>query len=413
MDYSAGIRHPQQAKPSVVGSKRKEIPLSSQLEAQIPESHIFTKLLAFERDIDSRLSKRRLEVQDSQRTTRSVRVLRLSVYNLHHNQDAFYHSDPAFANELRDQAGWTLRVEGRLLDEQPGSLSYGAHQSRTKPKFSQLVSKLLVELDKTIFTQGDDLIEWNESQRETAADGFEIRRPGSHELDVKLLLHLKHSPPQYKLSDALSRLLGLREDTRAKVLTTLWYYIKNHQLQDHDDRRTVINNPALREVFGCERMSFDQIPLLILQHLSPPDPTEIDYRIQLSGDPATYARTFDLPIQWEEPAPPIDDDSREIAKCDEEIAKVHEALLRHKRKHEFMLAFAADPVTFLNTLVSSQIRDYKMMHVEATRDEEAERHAEFFTQPGVGDAVQNYLANSLTTVSRSVPASPFNSSAFS
>ena len=69
-----------------------------------------------------------------------------------------------------------------------------------------------------------------------------------------------YQPAQFKLSSALSRVLGIHTQTRAVIVAALWQYIKCNKLQDPDEREYVNNDTYLKEVFGIERMKFCEIP---------------------------------------------------------------------------------------------------------------------------------------------------------
>ena len=55
--------------------------------------------------------------------------------------------------------------------------------------------------------------------RET--DGIEIKRAGNNDAELKIVLHLDHKPPRYKLSAELSGFLGATEETKENILHAL------------------------------------------------------------------------------------------------------------------------------------------------------------------------------------------------
>jgi chromatin remodeling complex protein RSC6 len=68
---------------------------------------------------------------------------------------------------------------------------------------------------------------------------------------------LENSPKKFLLSQNLSSVLGLTEDTRARVVYALWQYIKSNRLQDPDDRRVINLNGKLKSVFGSNVDRFE------------------------------------------------------------------------------------------------------------------------------------------------------------
>ncbi|XVF17739.1 hypothetical protein REPUB_Repub10bG0149600 [Reevesia pubescens] len=71
-----------------------------------------------------------------------------------------------------------------------------------------------------------------------------------------------------KLSDALIKFLGTRENelTRAVVIKRMWDYIKEHNLQDSSDKRKVICDEKLKELFDVETFNGFTITKLLAAH---------------------------------------------------------------------------------------------------------------------------------------------------
>ena len=81
-----------------------------------------------------------------------------------------------------------------------------------------------------------------------AEDGFSIRRRGDMSLRVRILLHMDHAPPRYGVAHPLSLILGIKQASRMEAITAMWNYIKQHGLQDKNDRRVVRADEKLRAV---------------------------------------------------------------------------------------------------------------------------------------------------------------------
>lgn len=56
-----------------------------------------------------------------------------------------------------------------------------------------------------------------------------------------------------RLSEPLSNLLGEPELSRPQIVKHMWNYIKENSLQDPSDRRNIICDDRLREVFGVKK----------------------------------------------------------------------------------------------------------------------------------------------------------------
>jgi chromatin remodeling complex protein RSC6 len=57
----------------------------------------------------------------------------------------------------------------------------------------------------------------------------------------------------YSLSPELQAVVGVRSATRPQVVKKLWHYIKSHRCQDPKQRRMIVPDAKLAEVFGSKR----------------------------------------------------------------------------------------------------------------------------------------------------------------
>jgi SWI/SNF-related matrix-associated actin-dependent regulator of chromatin subfamily D len=67
---------------------------------------------------------------------------------------------------------------------------------------------------------------------------------------LKILLFLESVPEKHKLSPALAKLLDIHSDTLSNVIMGIWRYAKTHKLQDADDRRVLVCDEKLQQVFS-------------------------------------------------------------------------------------------------------------------------------------------------------------------
>lgn len=68
-------------------------------------------------------------------------------------------------------AGWELRVEGRLLDEK------AIDPAKSKRKFSSFFKSLVIELDKDLYGPDNHLVEWRRIATTQETDGFQVSTP--------------------------------------------------------------------------------------------------------------------------------------------------------------------------------------------------------------------------------------------
>lgn len=105
------------------------------------------------------------------------------------------------------------------------------------PKFTTFIKNALIEIgnDSVDISVDDferqrnssDLVEWNKTaENSIESDGFEVRRIGENQVDVRIFLYLDYSPQVYKITNELARLLGTQAGTKPQIIMALWQYIK-------------------------------------------------------------------------------------------------------------------------------------------------------------------------------------------
>lgn len=142
------------------------------LDFDLPESKLFQKLLEFEKIIDLNLQKRRLEVQAALRQKNKVKrivfqkiffkkfffgfkilgTLRMNIYNRYSNQEAIYQLE-SHPQSLLHSPSWTLRIEGKLLDNPRQPLP----SSIASKKFTDFFNKVYIQLDKNLYPQDGEI----------------------------------------------------------------------------------------------------------------------------------------------------------------------------------------------------------------------------------------------------------------
>lgn len=69
-------------------------------------------------------------------------------------------------------------------------------------------------------------------------------------------------------SAALAKIVGAKALPRTEVTRKLWEYIKEHKLQDPDNKRQINGDAALAEVFGKPSVTMFEMTQLVGKHLS-------------------------------------------------------------------------------------------------------------------------------------------------
>ncbi|KAK4417895.1 SWI/SNF complex component SNF12 [Sesamum alatum] len=391
MDASAAARRKKQKLP--------EKQLQERVAAILPESALYTQLLEFESRVDAALTRKKIDIQEALKTPTYIqKTLRIYVFN-------------TFANQIRtipkkpnaEPPTWTLRIVGRILEEgvDPDQAAMMQNSSSSYPKFSSFFKRVTITLDQKLYPD-NHLIIWDSARSPAPHEGFEVKRKGDQEFTASIRLEMNYVPEKYKLSAALTELLGIEVDTRPRIIAAVWHYVKARKLQCPDDPSSFNCDVPLQKVFGEGKIKFTAVTQKITPHLFPPQPIHLEHRIKLSGNSPVGTACYDVlidvpfPIQRELNALLANTEkTKEIDACDEAICAAIRKIHEHRRRRAFFLGFSQSPIEFINALIDSQNKDLKLVSGEASRNAEKERHSDFFNQPWVEDAVIRYLNRKL------------------
>ncbi|KAG0072561.1 SWI SNF, matrix associated, actin dependent regulator of chromatin, sub d, member 1 [Linnemannia elongata] len=402
--------------PLLVAKAKRKRPndnqISSKIEAIVPESKLYTELLEFEKKLDATIMRKRLDLQETLNKPVKVlnlyhttkRTLRIFISNLSHDQETPESDDDEPRLDSGPTPSWTLKVEGRLVDEANASAYKNKQTSR---KFSSFFRSVMIELerDSNLYPNGN-FVEWHKSANQADVDGFEIKRHGDENVKVKVILHVDNSPERFKLSPELADVLAIDVETRPGIMMALWQYIKFHQLQDPEDKRNINCDQKLATLFGQPKISFPALPELIGRFLSPPDPIVLEYTVRVDKPYHLSSHCYDLDVELDDPtfkskiSNLLSSTSlnaanntlpKQIHAQDEQIMQYIQSMQNSKTKRDFLLRFANDPADFLDRWVASQSRDLEVILGESHVNLEEQRRADFYNQQWVNEAVFHYM----------------------
>ncbi|CAN6673711.1 transcription regulatory protein Snf12p [Trichomonascus vanleenenianus] len=368
----------------------------------IPEAKLYKDLEQAERRLDATISRKRLDLQDSlARSIKKTDTLRVFISNTAIEQpwqsEAKLDSN-AFDFDTGMLPSWNLRIEGRLVNDEPAD-------SATRRKFSTFFTSIIVELetsDDVPAPPEGNIIEWHESQNmgpSVEFDALDIRRKGDRNVNARITMQLKEYPNRYRLSDGLSKLLAIDEDTKPGVVVALWQYIKFHKLQDNEEKRIIRCDQAMREVFGKDTITFPQIMELISHHLNPREPIVVDYTVRVDQESTMGETAFDITIEVDDPVrvelgKVLENwysNQKDIFELDDQIAMTVEALNSSRLKRDFYAQLAENPAEFIPKWVASQARDLKVITSDKGFDEEEVRRSEFYNDELLGQSIHYFL----------------------
>jgi len=247
---------------------------------------------------------------------------------------------------INEPPSWTLRIEGKLIEDiqYPGK----------SPKFSSFFKKLFVQLDKTTYPS-NWYIEWDKYDTLGDYDGFEIKRTGSTETIVHIFLQLDQG--KYKVNPVLLTELGLplRTYSKTAIILSLWQYARNNKLQEPSTPSKINSNVALKSILGVASFTYPDIPKLLQEHLGPPDPIQLFYKIRTQGP--VIEQCYEFSVDVPNPLPPFNTDPNraEIDKIDEQIHALIQQIKSHKEDIRSLEEFASDPVTAIEEHIASNM----------------------------------------------------------
>ncbi|CAO3703849.1 unnamed protein product [Rhizopus stolonifer] len=392
-------------RPSEVESLSKHIkkkrPTDKNLSSKafVPESKLYTELVEFEKKLDETIMRKKLDIQEALgKPTKVRRTLRLFISNktttVNDQEQIEQGEENAFDLNDNNTPSWTLKIEGKLLD------STGSDKAEPAPKMTSFFRSISVELDRdpNSYPEGN-MIEWQRQTNSTNEyDTIEIKRKGDMNINCRIVFHLEHNPQKYKLSPILSDLLDTQLDTKLQIVMGIWNYCKMQKLQDNEDKRIIRCDHRLAQIFGYPQIHFSQIPELINQHLSRPDPIVIEYTIRVDRPFHASSKAYDIDIEVDSVARQkmvsiisSNGVQKEIMACDDKIVQCVQSINNSKIKRDFLLQFSKEPIEFINKWIASQARDLEVILGESKVKLEEIGDADFYKQPWMKEAVFHYL----------------------
>ncbi|KAJ0704358.1 putative transcription regulator SWI/SNF-BAF60b family [Helianthus annuus] len=389
MELTPTARHKKKQKVS-----GKQLP--DRVAAILPPSALYTQLLEFESRVDAAIIRKKIDIQEAVKDPPSVqKTLRIYVFNTFANQVQTIPQKPN-----AEPPSWTMKIIGRILEEGMDPEPQAGMMSKPNPlypKFSSFFKRVGIQLDQKLYPDNHTIL-WDSSRTPTPHEGFEVKRKGDKEFTVNIRLEMNYLPEKFKLSSSLMEVLGIEVDTRTRVISAIWQYVKARKLQDADDPSYFSCDPPLLKVFGEEKVKFSMVSHKISSHLSPPPPIHLEHKMKLSGNSpagnACYDVLVDVPLLVQKDLNALlanNEKTKEIEACDEAICTSIRKINEHRKRRAFFLGFSESPVEFIDALIESQGKDLKLLVGDANRNAEKESQADFYNQPWIEDAVIRYL----------------------
>ena len=270
--------------------------LPERVEVDVPDSALFSELLALERRVDAAIAARYVQLQEALYTPQHLyQTLRLYVWHEWQHLPAGWY--------------WTLRLLACWIDDSDGSLGAGSGAASSPLRvLGNIMQSVTIQLDPVLYPDpADGCIEWRKHSTVALTDGVELHRKewtasgkGTAACGVKVLLVPYYSPPLFTLSSTLSRIVGLRQATHPYVLRAVWRYCTERSLLSPTDASVIVMDDALSALMDSHQSStLQQINHRITQqHLTPAEPIQLQHSIGRPGAAAASdsVSVFDLTL---------------------------------------------------------------------------------------------------------------------
>lgn len=386
--------------------------LPTRLDAVVPESRLYTRLLNFERRLDATIVRKQVQQQQSVHGAPREKFLRLFLSNETHNQSKEGVQDTEEQDETLAPPSWTMRIQGFLVDPATGVASRNPHFP-----LSNFISKMVVQLDPRLYEAREGFIEWRKETSVALSDGFEIKRLGQEDCEVKVSIWLDTSPKEFKVIKSLQKLLGVDKGTVNEVVKALWHYIQENELQAQTNPLEVHLDRDLQKLLGTAEaiMPIKALAAEMQQFLGPADPLVFKYVVRMDttdGEADLYDLKMKVPetirFGTSSPCSPFEARSPQYAndlqRVQDKILSTISDINRHTRRREFLMAFAEAPLEVTNMMVSGQAKEIIAVNQELIKKEN-DRMASAYQKDWVPDAVDRYLREHVPSNKRAKPSS--------
>ena len=321
--------------------------IDEELDKIIPKNKILRKLTEFEKKIDEKIYKTRLDIQEQILRPKNIIKAILRTHIFAYSKD----------DEKSDETNFFMSIQGKIMNNDKNDVNGNKYR-----KFSHYFRKIVIKFDEEVYPD----IEWenpslkklnqfnnvninnnfppqqnninninninnmnnnninqinsnknnnninpvnnnindsNKNEKDIDYDGICIKRPAKEEnMKVKILFYLSYHIKEFLLTPKLSELLGISQGTLTQILYHLWQYIKLNSLQDNENPKIVINNKQLIQIFGCEKMEISSLTGRLCDHLKTPPPLEIEFNIHdLNEDYSKNQILKDIEITIDDP----------------------------------------------------------------------------------------------------------------
>lgn len=411
------------------------------LKELVPELSGLSRLQEAERRIDVYLNRKKIDMhQNITQWTHSrfvkpenSQILRIFVSNISENQP--WQMEDGVVDLA--QGSWTLRVEGRLLNNQKAD-------DPERIKFSSFLDSIAVDFvtEKEGQESGganelsngnasddtkepaskkqkckSDIFEWHaDPSNAIEFDGLDVTRRGTENVKCNITIQPKGYTGEYlQYSPDLTKIIGLSKGSLHEAIYSLYKYILSNDLlldneevtsqeNSNGDKVLVKLDTALTSLFTDKSLSppkslkLIDLPGLIKDHIKPIPPIRFEYVVRVDKSSTYGDLVFDVEV------PKASSDKKDLTLSSDVLALLNEynalstriepqlqalnkkvqllqvQLNSTAKKYQFFHNLATDPVNMLSNYMDSSSRALKVLSGDAGFNEDTVRRAEFYKE---------------------------------
>lgn len=80
-------------------------------------------------------------------------------------------------------------------------------------------------------------------------DGIQLHLPKTREENsIAVKFTLINNPPKFQVESTLQRIVRMKKGTRIEILDAFWHYVKEHKLQDIENKEIINCDDVLKTV---------------------------------------------------------------------------------------------------------------------------------------------------------------------
>lgn len=418
------------------------------LYEKIPNLELYKKLKETERKVDLLTTRKAMDFQainakinQQASLKKETGILRVFIYNTCENQPWQKQLLQSEGKELPDpasaEASWTLRVEGRFLNDTNNSSEAGQNL-----KFSSFLSALSIDILPNddypeMQNSPSNIIEWRDesidqqqdnkfggNNRQAEFDGLDVKRNGLFNINSKIAIMIKDQSSNLRLSDEMSRFAGKQEASQQELIYLIWQYVlykdlfkksdafakvpavsdstptvmsgngmTNFEDSDDNDFNSIECDQILAQLLKVPNFKFSDLYRLLQPHFRPREPVIIDYEIDTRKSTTLGDLIVDIPVSLPSSVSKTQKEIIEstkltyenLTKSDSSIQHLNSrismgivALQNANARETFYRELSENPVKFMEKWVESQLETLKALKSDEGYDEEVIRRAEYF-----------------------------------